>query len=532
MFKYFLLIEFSLIYTLSALADATMRVSPQVVPYGERIQLILSDNKPIQNTPNLNQLQKDFTVRGQQQMQNTSIINGVRNETHQLILSLYPKHKGNLTIGPLDWNGTQLPAVQIQVTDASQYTNRVHDQQMEGALPNASVSMQHPITNRIFSAEALLQPAEIYEGESTLYIVRITENIGLSQAQIQTPDNTAYTLTLFGQDTMRETTHNGQAARVYERIFVLTPTETGPIQIDAAGVLGLIPDTSNPNPHPFRGIPDMFGHDDFFNQAFGVPQKEVYIGTDNVTLTVKPKPSDWNGWWLPSRNVTLKEQYKMPAVVTVGQPIERYVQLSAVGVEGNKLPLVVQPVNQSVKAYANPEKRTIIPNDSGIVGYEEIMFVIVPTQSGDITIPAIRVEWFNTSTGQKEITELPAKTIHVEPDDNIETLPTTNTINNAPLSPKNESDNVSASTVPTPVDSDTSKLSRQSVAESFRTSMKQIWMAFGLFELLMTMIVLAVLGFLTFLAQKRQKKRYLYRDDLSENKHKNKKPLPDLYPFE
>ncbi len=533
MLKHFLLIGLSLVFAFSAIAAPQMSVSPQVVSYGNRVQLILSDNKPIQNTPDLNQLQKDFTIRGQQQMQSTSIVNGVRNETHQLILSLFPRQKGTLTIGPFDWNGTRLPAVQVEVIDGQTTTNNIQPLKNR---PQNPTSTQQQNGNHIFSAEAQLQPAEIYEGESTLYIVRITENIGLSQAQIQTPDNAQYTLTLFGQDKMAKTTVQGQPARLYERVFILTPNQTGSIQIDGGSVLGLVPDTSIRRTHPFDSFPDMFGHADIFNNPFGMPQKEVYIGTNNVTLTVKPKPASWTGWWLPSRHVALKEQYKMPPVITVGQPIERYVQLSAVGVDGNKLPLVVQPVNQSVKAYANPEKRTIIPSESDIVGYEEIMFVIVPTKTGNVTIPAIRVEWFNTKTGQKEIAELPAKTIDVMPTDNTMAAPINTQAENTTPPSQIESDTstpITQTAIPSSniMSNETTQSPPPSISESFWTSIKQIWTAFGIFELLMTIIVLSVLGILTYLARKRNQKRYLYQDNQINPKRKNKKPLPDLYPF-
>ncbi len=528
--KHFLLIGLSLCYAFSAMAAPQMKVVPPVVSYGERVQLILSDDNPIQNTPDLSSLQKDFTIRGQQQMESTSIINGVRTETHQLILSLFPRQKGTLTIGPFDWNGTQLPAVQVQVTDGA--LPNTNPAQQTGTMPANTMNATQAPTNRIFSAEAQLQANEIYEGETTLYTVRLTENIGLSQAQIQTPESNQYTLTVFERDKMSKTTVQGQPARAFERSFLLTPNATGTIQIAGGGVLGLVPDTTARRPRAFNAFADMFDTDDFFNQPFGMPQKEIYAGTNSVTLTVKPKPANWNGWWLPSRQVKLNEQYKMPNNVQVGQPIERYVQLSALGVDGNKLPLIVQPVNQAVKAYANPEKRTIIPSENGIIGYEEIMFVIVPTQSGEVTVPAIRIEWFNTQTKQKEIAELPAKIIQVAPADNAATIPTETNNAVTPQSVSNETESVITPPQPTLTTNNPSQnTTAQTSDTAFWHAIKRIWTAFGLFELVMVCVVLGFFIGLTYLIRRRKKSHFLYQEQSTKVKDKNKKPLPDLYPF-
>lgn len=539
--KYFLFSVLILSVVRFAAAAPRMEIVPQTVAYGERVQLILSDDKPIQSPPDLSLLQDDFVIRGQQQAENTTIINGVRTETHQLILSLFPKKKGTLTVGPLDWNGAQLPAQTINVTEHAGVN--VSAQSDSAKTQNKTLSStndsQTQASNRIFSVEATVMPATIYIGESALYTIRLTENIGLTQAQIQTPQLSSLTLVPFGQDKIQKTTVNGVPVRVYERSFLLTPTAAGTLDLSGAGVLGFMPDTSVPRSRGFGTFPDFFGDDDFFGGQFGVPQKEVYAAAQNVRVTVQPKPADWQGWWLPSSSVSLQEQYKMPEQIYVGQPIERYVLLTAQGVDGNKLPLIVQPVNQGIQAYANPEKRMVSEKETGPVGVEEIMFVILPTQAGEITIPAIRVDWFNTRTHQKEVASLPDQTIQV--------LPAGGSSSPQGLSPTANPDsasNVASSGTPAEQGADSANAALLSDPAEEQTvaaqpaplstkweAFKKVFEAFGIFELCLTAVVLAGLSALVYILRRQKRKNYLYQE-MPSKKRQNKKPLPDLYPFE
>lgn len=525
-------------YSTCVFAAPEMKLTPQTVSYGERVQLILSDDKAIKNMPDLSVLQNDFIIRGQQQMESTSIINGVKTETHQLILSLFPKKKGTLTIGPFEWNGTQLPAQNVLVTEQTNQTTQANSSAgVLPAAPSMNAEQNATVQNRIFEAQGEIEPKQIYEGESALYTIRLTENIGLTQAQIQTPNTTQYTLTPFGQDKMNRTMSGETPVQIYERTFLLTPNETGKFDL-TGGVLGLVPDTSAPRTRPFGAFPDFFGNDDFFNQAFGVPQKEVYAGTNTASLTVKPKPTDWSGWWLPSQQVVLKEQFDISKEVRVGQPLERHVQLTALGVDGNKLPLMTQPVNQSIKAYANPDKRTVIDSKSGPVGVEEITFVIVPTETGEITIPGIQVGWFDTKNEKRAVAELSAKKIHVVPDS--ETITKEN--NTEPQTGAGKLNTpVPSSSVETPsveervvenqsVEADS--VHQNNTAKTSLRGLEKIYEVFGVFELILAVCVIALFsGLFFYMKSRRNRKRYLNETDVKKSQ-KSKKPLPDLYPFE
>lgn len=556
----YILFGIGICYASWAMAEPQITVSPQTVSYGDRVQLVLSDDKPIQNLPDLSSLQNDFVIRGQQQMESTSVVNGVKTENHQLILSLFPKRKGALEIGPFDWNGKMFPKQTLTVAEQTQMPSNGPTSDNAQSATQGSVSetaqktaqnQQAETNKRVFEAVARIEPQQIYEGESAVYTIRLSENIGLTQAQIQTPNNAQYTLTPFGQDKMEKTMLNGEPVRSYERAFLLTPDSVGTFEL-TGGVLGLVPDMRAQRqriPQAFGMFPDFFGEDDFFNQAFGTPQKEVYAGTNTATLTVKPKPADWSGWWLPSRDVQLKEltNLKETEIVTLGTPIERHVQLSVLGVDGNKLPLLTQPVSHGIQAYANPDKRTVIETEKGPVGIEEITFVIVPTETGDITIPAIRVKWFNTVTEQVAVAEVPARTITVVAEGGAGESNLNNSDKNINTAPHLQN---SSEDVATPVESSAENSALSAVKKTSKqgenlsdtadrreknaiTLLEKMYEIFGVFELMLAVIVIAIFGgVFVYMKRLHRRKRYL---DPAQNKSKKQgkeKPLPDLYPFE
>ncbi len=530
--KNLILLGTSLWFATAVCAAPTMSVNTPTAMIGEKIELTLSDDKPIQNLPDLKSIENDFTTAGYMQSSSIQIINGNRSAVYQIIISLYPRKQGMLTIGPLDWNGTQLPAITVDVSGNQPVTPQTSKSHITSS--DSPDNTNQGQSNRIFFAETTLNPATIYIGESTTYSVQLLENIGVVKAQIDTPKNSQFTLTQFGQDKMSQRQINGITARGYETSFLLTPLESGTFDIAGGGVWAYVPDTNASRHQMLAGFPHGFMQDDFFNQMMGNPLKKVYTESKPVTLTVKPKPADWSGWWLPSRQVLLREQFNIPQSVQVGQPIERHVMLSAVGVDGSKLPLVIQPVNPTLKAYANPEKRTVNVSDDKIIGYEEISFVIVPTQAGTITIPAIQVEWFNTETEQKSIAELPAQTIQVIGEtigDTIQPANTNSSDNTVPPIEK-QPDTIQNSEPPITESVITDKNQPVNEDNSFWNAIKKIFIAFGVFELIMTSIVLIFIGVLIWLYQKNKQKRYLYKTDTHQKRRTRKKPLPDLYPFE
>lgn len=523
--KYIIYLCFCIIgFVLPAFSQPSITISPTTVVYGDAITVTFSDTEPIESLPDLNAFQRDFVIRQRQQFQQTSIVNGTKKSEYHFQLVVFPRKSGVFEMGPFQWKNKYIPAQSITVKEEPVGVK------MPGNMPqNADALTQQQNSNAVFKVETSVENSSVYIGETTLYKIRLYNNIGLTQPQMELPFSDDYTLSPYGQEQLTQTTMDGQRVWLYERSFLLTPKKTGTLVIPEVSVAGVIPDTSAPRHRVFGGqmFQDMFANDPFFNMTVGFPEKEVYKQSNPVQLTVKEKPVDWEGWWLPAKEVSLTEDYKTTTVAQVGKPIERRIQLQASGVEGHQLPLLTQASDDTFKVYANPEKRSQIAMNGTIVGYEEITFVIVPMKSGEMIVPSIRVDWFNTSTAQKETTILPSRTFVVESAEEVTESNGTSALNGdePDLSKKsNQSADLS--------------LKEQSLAVSDKQediNAKQVGTnnVFWLLVLGVLSVVLAtVLGLLGYWLGRRKQVKTLTQSVKTDCKKKQKKkPLPDLYPF-
>ena len=188
--------------------------------------------------------------------------------------------------------------------------------------------------------------------------------------------------------------------------------------------------------------------------------------------------------------------------------MELSVPAAALGMEAGQLPVIKQPEATGLKVYPSPEKRSTVQTPVGdIQAVEEVSLVLVPTSGGELTIPEIRIPWFNTKTGKSEEAFLPAKTISIQG----EALPQpTATVKPAqqPTKPKPQE-------IP-------SKPQKQQPAQADTPPYAIIgWTGLG------------VLGGLLIGFFYRRKKHRSYRltDETARKNRKKRKPVPDLYPF-
>lgn len=522
-----------LLYSSVAFAAPEMSVSPQNPVEGGQMQIIFSDDKPIKALPDLSSLNQNFMVRGQSQSSNVSIVNGVASQHYQVSLSVFPKSAGTFEIGPFDVNQTQIPAQTVVVgkgapaaLSPAPAVGLNNGMNLNGGQPlNAA---ENPQGQGIFQLTSQIEPQEMYIGESALYTVRMEENIGITQAQIIVPEVQNASLTQYGEDKIGRSTAQNQAVRVLERSFTFTPKQAGEYALEPAQVIAMIPDRSHKSVR--RGFPDFFGQDPFFEMAVGLPQKEIYQQSEPIRITVLDKPADWKGWWLPAREVRLTDEYIEKGTLKAGTPIERKVRLQALGVEGHQLPLLTQASADNLKAYANPDQRGEIALTDGLWGYEEITFVLVPLKEGEITVPEIKVAWFNTRSKQKEVAVLPARTFYVAEQDGtfggvVKADSPTPPEQKTPDIPPQEN-NVPDKSPDLPVQK--ADLTQN---ESLKTLFLLNWpLLLGALAMIIA-VAAGVFGVIKY-RRRKQKSVALQIAKEAENKARyKKKPLPDLYPF-
>jgi hypothetical protein len=118
---------------------------------------------------------------------------------------------------------------------------------------------------------------------------------------------------------------------------------------------------------------------------------------------------------LPARRVTISQQISDNAKLHVGEPVTRTVIVDAVGLEENMLEEPVWPEIDEARIY--PDQPQGISRDDGewVLGHKEFRYAIVPEQAGDLRLPEIRLEWWDTVKNEQRTAMLPGHTVKVLP---------------------------------------------------------------------------------------------------------------------
>ena len=468
-----------------ATARITVQIQPNQVAVGESAQLIFTSDTPFTDRPDLGALQTDFEIAGAQTRSSVTIINGQKTTQHELLFNILPLKTGSLTVPPLKIGRETTPAVQLIVQEKT-----------TPAQPTSALSFK-----------ATLSADTIYEGESLLYKATLTESTGVFSAEIKPPHLENATIEQFADDTVHRIYHNQKPANVLTRTYLITPHATGKQTIQPARFWGQIPreqDASElispfgtPMEVIFAGLPSL--------------AQDVLLPAKPLTLTVLPKPADYGtDWWLPARELNLNILTPLPESGTVGDPITLVFELLAVGTDANELPALTLPSSPHFKIYTNPAQRqNFIDAQDRFTGRLAQEVNLIPLHAGTIELPLPTLPWFNTTRRQKQTIALPPVRLTIEPSlltpaglsDNTPTSsPSTSTDVKTPASGATPS---ATADIPT---ADTSLLPPDFTRQSLK------WGSTLAFFLL----ALTGIGFIISFVRK---------------KRKNKKSLPDLYPY-
>lgn len=449
---------------------ASVSFSKTHVAIGQSVELIFSSDTPITQAPDLSVLKNDFTISGQSSGQSTTIINGTVNTMHQLTYNLFPKREGTFNIDTLTMSGEKLNPIQLIVKK------------------NATADMGPTLT-----MQARVSEGPYYPGQAILYTLRMGDVSRILDGAFETPSAPDATIKQFGQDDIRTVIQQGRPIKMLERKYLIIPEQSGQMKLTPASFIGMRSIPQNRQ----ASIGDLFERGILFDGLMGGgSQEQVFASAEPITLNILPKPSNWTGWWLASPQVTLTYTDNIPTDLKSGSTIERTITLSAKGVPAEALPVPVQPNNADLKVYPSDEVRDTFIDGDTIEGRLSVSVVLMPTNGGHITIPAITIPWFNTRTGQQETAKIEAITLTVNGPRLTHTTP---------QATKPQTVIQQAPKTPTPTN--------RPLTNSVMTAPQMwLWLIIGIISGGL------IVGLAAFILGKIKT-------------HKRKKPLPDLYPF-
>lgn len=382
--KRFLLIAVLLCWNILACAAVFTRVDPSVIRLGDTFRLTITIDAPMPDSiPDLTPLQENFSIVGTERSMAYSIVNGQKHSVNQWIILLTPQKAGTLLIPAIQIGQQQSTANSIKVT----------------ADPGAAPTNQD---NNASKDEVWLKTEidsrQLYINQQAIYTVKLYNSQRLLDAEYQPPRIEDALLIPLGESRHYQTILNNRNYAVEEQKYAIFPQKSGSLKIIAPSFNALVFDT--------------------------VPRRiNVHSGT--IEIAVKPIPTNYTGnYWLPAKQVALTEVYDpIDATMNQGSTLIRTVTLQAAGVPAQLLPTLSFDSTPQFNSYPEKPELRNTAKQHDLVGRADIKVTYLLNKAGEITIPALKINWFNTDSGKEETVSLPARNIEVKAKGNVQQPP-------------------------------------------------------------------------------------------------------------
>lgn len=347
-----------------------VEVEPDKVQVGETFRLILTTDEPQSSgVPDLSPLQHDFTIVGTERGMSYSLENGQAHASTSWTVLLNANKQGKFTIPSVTVGKEKSTPALIEVREEPIATqHHAINPSEQDIMLKTEVTDEHPYIN-----------------QQVIYTVKLLTRQRLIDAQYQPPTVEDALLISLGESRRYQTVYQGETYAVEEQQYAIFPQKSGHLRVHSPLFNAVVFDT--------------------------VPRRVTVQGTD-TPLKVNPIPASFVGkQWLPARDLRLTEQYdKLDTSFPEGSTIVRTVTLEAQGLPAQLLP-TLDFTGSQFSAY--PEKPQVdnVMQHQDIVGTIKVPVTYILNHSGRITIPALKVTWFNTSTRKQETTTLPERSL-------------------------------------------------------------------------------------------------------------------------
>lgn len=421
--KPFLVILLLSVAVSPALAEVKAYLNQASFFEGDPITLKIESTEKNNDEPDLAPLQKYFTVLGVSTSTQLNIMNGRRTYLKSWTVELQPKSKGTLQIPVLSVGNSKTAVIALAITD----------------LP-PEVSAE---TNKhIFIEERVgITSKTTFVQQQIPYTVKLFYDETMQTAQIFTPTLENAILEKLGKDQRYKVTRAGKRFNVVEKRYVISPEKSGTLHIPAPTVKGRIALSGGDSPklrrrmdetdmlnrffNDFNNNPffqDPFGGGGFFSQRSRGPSKPFTVTGNTIDVEVLPVPKAFTGSaWLPAESLVIKDSWeKQPPELKVGEPVTRTLTLQAKGLAGSQIPDIVfpksDPTTSKIKSY--PEKAISETRTDGntVYGIQQIKISYIPDAKGKVTIPEVKVDWWDVVNKKQQTFTLPAWHLNIAPD--------------------------------------------------------------------------------------------------------------------
>lgn len=371
-----ILIGFFVLVSAIAQAKIQVQVEPSQVSLGESLTLTLIQEDPRGGgVPDLTGLEQDFAILGTERNISYSIINGQSQSSSQWTVSLKPLRAGIITI----------PAIKVGLDKSSPLTINVQG----GSAKAQDIQLNTTQLQDVFLL-ANADQKKPFVNQQVIYTVKVFNSKRLMDVEYQGPQVDDALLIPLGDTKRYQTVQDNTAYVVEEQNYAIFPQKSGSLKITSPTFNALV---------------------------YAINPQRIKAQDKPIDLEIQPIPKQYKGsTWLPAKQVKLSEQYE-----NTSQRIEQGSTLTrTITIEGNSIPAQLLPTlefaeSDDFKVYPEKGKEGNQIIQGELIGTTEIKVTYLFTSAKKITIPELKLAWFNTTTGKEELAVLPPRSLHITP---------------------------------------------------------------------------------------------------------------------
>jgi len=336
------------------------------VAVGESIILNIESDEATA-TPDLSPLMADFALEGQSNNHSVQWINGRQQSRTTYAVTIAPKRAGSLTVPALQVGSQQTQPLALQVSGA--------------AAPSAADGSSGAFL------ETEVDDANPYVQQSVGVTMRLLYAVPLASGELDLDTPEGASLQRIGEDVQSTREVNGRRYNVVERKFLLIPERSGTLTIPGPRFVG-------------RGAGGWM--DDFL----GGNSRELRANGAPKTLTVRAQPANAPQPWLPLRDLRMR-YLGAPQSLRAGEAAELVVEVIAEGATQAQMPELPTPSIAGAQVFAEPPQ----DDETFSGGSPQVKltrrYSIVPNGAGKLTIPGIKLGWWDVRSSAAKTATLP-----------------------------------------------------------------------------------------------------------------------------
>jgi len=361
-------------------ADVSASIDRSPVRVNETFELSLNMETAPVSRPQLTGLPDAFEIIRSTNFYQRSTINGISNVEAGWRFIIKAKEEGIFTIPEFEIDGKKTQLLQLKVLPPVSSTNI-------GTKQDAI-----RLTTDVDSNE-------VYVQQQILFTIRLYRAVQAQYASLTEPEMSGALLERLGEDRQFESEIDGVRYIVLERQYAIFPQQQGSQTISAVTFSAEV----STDDRQYSSIGRLRSR-----------TSAVSLSSDAIEINVNAIPDAIGDWWLPAKEVTLTEQWQPdPTQFRVGEPVTWNYTITAKGLTATQLPELLPATTDGLKFYPDIAQSNNLTDLNGITGIRSQKVAVVPTRAGILSLPELKLSWWNSKQNKAQQILLPSRTIEV-----------------------------------------------------------------------------------------------------------------------